>query len=255
VTWDVYASVACALYGLLAGQLVPAIIARVPEPAPDPEPDPEPALEVDATVPPEERPQPQTEEAKEPYAEIARLRGLAWKSSAWGAVVGGLVGGAVGWSPALSFLLYLVPVGIALAVIDWRTRLLPTKLIAPSYLIVAALVALSAWSERDLDALVTAGWGWLVAGGTFFVLWFVYPKGMGYGDVRLSGVLGIALGYLGWSELLVGVYAGFVAGGVGGLLLSLLRVVDRKAYPFGPFMLVGAVAGVVLGPGVAAWYG
>ncbi len=251
MTWDVYTSVACALYGLLAGQLVPAIIARVPEP----EPEPELALEVDASVPPEERTPVQEQEPKETYADIARLRGLSWKASAWGAVVGGLVGGAVGWSPALSFLLYLVPVGIALAVIDWRTRLLPTKLIAPSYLIVAALVVLAAWSEQDLDALITAGWGWLVAGGTFFVLWFVYPKGMGYGDVRLSGVLGIALGYLGWSELLVGVYAGFVAGGVGGLLLSLLRVVDRKAYPFGPFMLVGAVAGVVLGPGVAAWYG
>jgi leader peptidase (prepilin peptidase)/N-methyltransferase len=78
---------------------------------------------------------------------------------------------------------------------------------------------------------------------------------MGYGDVRLSGVLGIALGYVGWSELLTGVYAGFLLGGVGGLLLSLLRLVDRKAYPFGPFMLVGAVVGVVAGPYVGALYG
>ena len=78
---------------------------------------------------------------------------------------------------------------------------------------------------------------------------------MGYGDVRLSGVLGIALGYLGWAELLTGVYAGFLIGGVGGLLLSALRIVDRKAYPFGPFMLVGALVGVLAGPYVAAWYG
>ena len=41
---------------------------------------------------------------------------------------------------------------------------------------------------------------------------------------------------------------------MGGLLLSLLRIVDRKAYPFGPFMLVGAVVGVLAGPYVAAWY-
>ena len=159
-----------------------------------------------------------------------------------------------GWSPALSFLLYLAPVGVALAVIDWRTRLLPTKVIAPSYAVVAVLAAVSAWAEGDVDALVTAGLGWLVAGGTFFLLWFIYPRGMGYGDVRLSGVLGIALGYLGWAELLVGVYAGFVVGALGGLGLSALRIVDRKAYPFGPFMLVGAVIGVVLGPYVAAWY-
>lgn len=227
-------ALACALYGLLVGQLVPALIARIPEPKSDPE-------ELD---------QPE----KELYADIARGRGLRWRASIATAVVAGLLGGAVGWSPALSFLLYLAPVGVALAVVDWHTRLLPTKVIAPSYAVVAVLAALSAWAEGDLDALVTAGLGWLVAGGTFFLLWFIYPRGMGYGDVRLAGVLGIALGYLGWAELLVGVYAGFVVGALGGLGLSLLRIVDRKAYPFGPFMLVGAVLGVLLGPYVAAWY-
>jgi leader peptidase (prepilin peptidase) / N-methyltransferase len=247
VTWHLDTAVACALYGLLMGQLVPTLIARVPEPE-DPV---EEILEADA---PEAGGPPVEEEPKELYVDIARRRGLRWKASLATAVVAGLVGASVGWSPALSFLLYLAPVGVALAVIDWRTRLLPTKVIAPSYLVVGALAALSAWSESDLDALVTAGLGWLVAGGTFFVLWFIYPRGMGYGDVRLSGVLGIALGYLGWSELLVGVYAGFILGGVGGALLSVLRLVDRKAYPFGPFMLVGAVVGVLFGPYVADWY-
>lgn len=247
MTWHLDTAVACALYGLLMGQLVPTLIARVPEPE---DPDEE-ALEADA---PESGGAAVVEEPKELYVDIARRRGLRWKASLATAVVAGAMGAAVGWSPALSFLLYLAPVGVALAVIDWRTRLLPTKMIAPSYLVVAALAALAAWSESDLDALVTAGLGWLVAGGTFFLLWFIYPRGMGYGDVRLSGVLGIALGYLGWSELLVGVYAGFILGGLGGALLSLLRLVDRKAYPFGPFMLVGAVVGVLFGPYVADWY-
>ncbi len=257
--WQLETSVACVLYGLLVGQLVPTIIARVPEPVPDPESDADQsALEADAPVPPPGPGQPeqlgQHSRSKELYVDIARRRGLRAKTSLATAVVGGLVGGAVGWTPALSFLLYLAPIGVALAVIDWRTRLLPTKVIAPSYLVVIALVLLSAWVEGDRGALLGAGWGWLVAGGSFFVLWFIYPRGMGYGDVRLSGVLGIVLGYLGWSELLVGIYAGFAVGGVGGLLLSMLRVVDRKAYPFGPFMLVGAVIGVMLGPGIAAWY-
>lgn len=245
--WHLDTAVACALYGLLMGQVVPALIARVPEPA-DPEAE---VLEADA---PEAGGVTVDEEPKELYVDIARRRGLRWKASLATAVVAGLMGAATGWSPALSFLLYLAPVGVALAVIDWRTRLLPTKVIAPSYAVVAALAALSAWSESDLDALVTAGLGWLVAGGSFFLLWFIYPRGMGYGDVRLSGVLGMALGYLGWSELLVGVYAGFILGAVGGALLSLLRLVDRKAYPFGPFMLVGAVVGVLFGPYVADWY-
>jgi leader peptidase (prepilin peptidase)/N-methyltransferase len=247
VDWHLDTAVACALYGLLMGQLVPVLIARVPEPT-DPEAE---VLEADA---PEAGGATVAEQPKELYVDIARRRGLAWKASVATAVVAGLMGAATGWSPALSFLLYLAPVGVALAVIDWRTRLLPTKVIAPSYAVVAALAALSAWSESDLDALMTAGLGWLVAGGTFFLLWFIYPRGMGYGDVRLSGVLGMALGYLGWSELLVGVYAGFILGAVGGALLSLLRLVDRKAYPFGPFMLVGAVVGVLFGPYVADWY-
>ena len=244
--WHLDAALACALYGLLAGQLVPALIARIPEPQPDPAP----VEERDATGGLDEPDDP----GKELYADIARHHGLRWRAALATAVIAGILGGSVGWSPALSFLLYLAPVGVALAVVDWHTRLLPTKVIAPSYAVVAVLAAASAWAEGDLDALVTAGLGWLVAGGTFFLLWFIYPRGMGYGDVRLSGVLGIALGYLGWAELLVGVYAGFVLGALGGLALSALRIVDRKAYPFGPFMLVGAVVGVVLGPYVAAWY-
>ena len=77
---------------------------------------------------------------------------------------------------------------------------------------------------------------------------------MGYGDVRLSGVLGIVLGYLGWGELLLGVYAGFLLGGIGGVVLSALRIVERKVYPFGPFMLLGAVVGVLWGGWAADLY-
>jgi leader peptidase (prepilin peptidase)/N-methyltransferase len=265
VEWHLDAAMACALYGLLVGHAVPSLIARIPEPEADEPAEADVAL-VDgvpqgvtpssggADVPSVDQEPGSAEEPKELYADIARRRGLRWKAALATSLVAGLLGAAVGWSPALSFLLYLAPVGVALAVVDWRTRLLPTKVIAPSYAVVALLAVVAAWSEDDWDALVTAGLGWLVAGGTFFLMWFIYPRGMGYGDVRLSGVLGIALGYLGWSELLVGVYAGFILGGVGGLLLSLLRLVDRKAYPFGRFMLVGALLGVLLGPYVADWY-
>jgi len=269
MTWYLETAVATGLYGLLAGMLVPAIIGRVPEPEPEPEgpsadeaggvtsddPGPGQAHPAQDDQPgPDPMATPVGDKAKERYQDIALLPGLRWKCSLATGVTTAMLGGRVGFGPELSFLLYLAPVGVALAVIDWRTRLLPTKLLAPTYLVVIVLVALAAWTEGDWDPLITAGWGWLVAGGTFFALWFIYPKGMGYGDVRLAGVLGIALGYLGWAELLTGVYAGFLIGGVGGLLLSALRIVDRKAYPFGPFMLVGALVGVMVGPYVAAWY-
>ena len=138
-------------------------------------------------------------------------------------------------------------VGVALAVVDWRTLLLPTKVIRPAYALVVVGVLVCWLATRDTDDLVRAGWGFVVSFGLFWLMWRIYSRGMGYGDVRLSGVLGIALGQLGWGELIVGVYSGFVLGGVIGTLLSVSKIVDRKGYPFGPFMLVGALVGILWG--------
>jgi leader peptidase (prepilin peptidase)/N-methyltransferase len=233
-----------ALVSAATGVLVPRVIERVPEPEPDPG-----AEQGQAEVGPrfeggETEPE---EPAKETYAAIADTPGLLWKAIVASLVVGGLVGLALGWSWALLVWLPLVPVGIALAVIDWRTRLLPTWLIARTYVGVVVLALLAALATQDWQDLVRAGIGWAGAGLLYFVLWYVYPRGLGYGDVRLSGILGIALGYVGTAELVVGVYAGFLLGGVGGALLSVLRIVHRKNVPFGPFMLVGALGGLLFG--------
>jgi leader peptidase (prepilin peptidase) / N-methyltransferase len=259
--WFPVAGLAMVLVGAVLGWFVPALVARIPEPAAEVPPDEvgaagddEAPAEASADQAEPVAVEPVVEEPKELYADIAAQPGLAWKSALASAAAAGLVGLRLGWDPALLVWAYLAPVGVALAVVDWRTRLLPTRVIAPSYAVVVVLTLVAAAVSGDWDSAIRAGWGWLVAGGTFFVLWFVYPRGMGYGDVRLSGILGIALGYLGWAELLTGVYAGFLLGGVSGLLLSLLRIVDRKAYPFGPFMLLGALVGVLAGPYVAAWY-
>ena len=246
---DPVAAVVLGLVTLGLGVLVPALIARIPEPRPQDEPS-----EADAALPvDEDDPQPPAEapESKEPYAAIARLPGLAWKAALASGLAGALLGLVLGWDWPLLFLVPLVPVSVALAVVDWRTRLLPTRVIAPTYVGLIVLVLVCWLVVRDHDDLIRAGWGWLIAGGLYFALWFVYPRGMGYGDVRLSGVLGIALGYLGWPELLVGIYGGFLLGGVVGGTLALLRRVDRRGYPFGPFMLLGALVGVVLGETVA----
>lgn len=242
MSWFLEPALVAAAVGLVSGAAVPDLIARIPEP------DPDPAVTDSDDVSGE------AEEPKELYVDLAAAPGLRWRTALATAVVAGLAAARVGWAPALAFVLFLSPVGVALAVVDWRTRLLPTRVIAPSYVVVGLLAALCALADGDPHRLLRAALGWLVAGGTFFLLWFIYPRGMGYGDVRLAGLLGITLGYLGWSELLTGVYAGFLVGGIGGLLLSLLRIVDRKAYPFGPFMLVGGLLGVLVGPYVGAWY-
>jgi leader peptidase (prepilin peptidase)/N-methyltransferase len=240
---DLAAAGLAGLICLVVGALVPQLVVRVPEPEPAAPPD----VEEEAG---HDRAEATPEPPKELYADIARLPGLAWKAALAAGAAGALIGWSVGWTWALLVVLPLVPVSVALAVIDWRTRLLPTRLIAPSYLLTVVTVLAVFAITHDTGDLTRSGWGWLVAGGLFFVLWFIYPAGMGYGDVRLAGLLGLALGHLGWGPLLLGVWSGFLLGGVGGALLSVLRIVERKAYPFGPFMLVGALVGILAGDAV-----
>ena len=193
------------------------------------------------------------EEPKELYVDIAARPGLPWKCAVASGLSAAGIGLVLGWSLALLVVLPLVPVGVALSVVDWRTRLLPTRLIAPSYAVTLVLI-LVAWllGDRDWQDLERTGLGWLIYGGMFFLLWFVYPRGLGYGDVRLSGLLGLALGWVGWAELLLGIWSGLLLGGVLGALVALVR--RRRDNPFGPFMLLGALVGVVLGHAVSSTY-
>jgi len=230
------------------GLFVPTLISRIPPHVADEEHDEssESGSEVDGTVD-AEAPSATPPEPPEPYTDVARLPGLAWKSAVAAAVAGALVGLALDWTWALVLWVPLVPVSVALAVVDWRTRLLPTAVIRPSYGGLVVLVLLGWAVTGDSEAVVRSALGWLVAGGLFAILWFIYPRGLGYGDVRLAGLLGIGLGWVGWGTLLVGVYAGFLLGGVIGGLLALLKIVERKGVPFGPFMLLGALIGLLWG--------
>jgi leader peptidase (prepilin peptidase)/N-methyltransferase len=230
--YPVTAAVAGVL-GLASGPLVPWLIGRLPEPPPEPP--------VEGSEP---------DEPKELYADIAALPGLGVKTAVAGGVAAALLGVGLGWSWTLLVVLPLVPVSVALAVIDWRTRLLPRLIILPAMAGSAVTIAVS-WSLDGFDGgsgtVVRTLLGGAAAFAVFFVLWFVHPRGMGFGDVRLSALLGLVLAYVGWSEWLVGLYGGFLLGAVIGGVLSLLKVVDRKGYPFGPFMLVGALLGVLAG--------
>jgi leader peptidase (prepilin peptidase)/N-methyltransferase len=258
MTWAAHVDTAAVCAGLAgAGALLmPRRIAALAEPDPDPEPTPE---EVAATAArrqaSEERAarrgrtfrEPVPEPPKEPYPDLAAHPGLAARLALVAAVSGAAVGLALGWDWSLVFWVPLLPLGVALGYIDWHTRLLPIDLVRPAYALAIVGVVLAAIGSHDFADLERAALGWLVAGGLFGVLWFVYPPGLGFGDVRLAGVLGITLGYLGWGPLLVGLYGGFVLGGVIGALLRLSRVVRQRHVPFGPFMLIGALVGIAWG--------
>jgi leader peptidase (prepilin peptidase) / N-methyltransferase len=91
--------------------------------------------------------------------------------------------------------------------------------------------------------------------GLYFLLAVAKPGGMGFGDVKLAGLLGLYLGFAGWSALAVGAFAAFLLGGVVGLALIAGRLASRRsAIPFGPFMLAGAACGLAFGAPVTGWY-
>lgn len=215
----------------LGGLLVPVLIRAVPEPD-------EPAAD------------------KEPYAAIAAMPGLAWRSAVASALFGLGIGLTTGLEWSLVWLAPLVPVCVALGLIDWRTRLLPRRIVVPTTL--AAIVAVAAvglLTDRTADP-VRALLAMLAVRSFFWLLWAVRSAGMGFGDVRLAAIVGLVLGWVGWGATLIGVWVGFIVFVIPGVTLALVRrdrSLMRKPQPYGPFMLFGAWVGLVWGTDLAAW--
>ncbi|WP_322409343.1 A24 family peptidase [Microbacterium invictum] len=149
---------------------------------------------------------------------------------------------------------YLGVVSIVLAVIDLRHHRLPNRIVLPSYGIGGALLLGAVLAGAPPAALGRALAGMVLLFGFYLLLRVLSSRGLGGGDVKLAGVLGLYLGWLGWEVLAVGAVAGFVVGGVTGVVLVLSRRADRRTrIAFGPAMLIGAwlVIGVSVAGGVA----
>jgi leader peptidase (prepilin peptidase)/N-methyltransferase len=153
-----------------------------------------------------------------------------------------------GPSPPLPAFCYLAGIGVPLAVIDTRCRRLPDALTLPSYPVALALLGLAALllpggGRHFLSALL----GMALAWGVFLLQVVIYPAGLGWGDVKLAGVLGLYLGWLGLGALAAGLFLGYLCAAATGLALIAARRASRKSLlPFGPFLLVGALAAVLL---------
>lgn len=239
MTDTVLAAIVAALVAGLAGLLVPRLIARVPEPAPK--------QAGEDGVPADEPP-------KMPYADIAARPGLGWRSALLSAAAGALLGAATGLDWPLLWLVLLTPVAVALSVIDWHTRLLPRVIVLPATLAAVVAVTVVGLATGERDALVRALVAMVLARSFFWVLWFVRSGGMGFGDVRLAAPVGLVLGWVGWGELAVGVWVSFVLFAVPALVVIVARrdrSLLKRAFPFGPFMLGGALVGLVWGTALA----
>ncbi len=132
--------------------------------------------------------------------------------------------------------------GVALAAIDIAVQRLPDRLTLPAYPILIALLTGAAIAGHDFSALLRALLGGLALAGVYLLLALVRPGQLGGGDIKLAGVAGLALGWLGWPTLIAGAAFGFVLSAVVSLaLLAARRVTLRGAISFGPFLIGGAL--------------
>jgi leader peptidase (prepilin peptidase) / N-methyltransferase len=163
-----------------------------------------------------------------------------------------------GPSPALPAFCYLAWVGMPLAVIDARCQRLPDALTLPSYPVALALLGFAALlipggAGHFLGALA----GMALAWGVFLLQVLLYPAGLGWGDVKLAGLLGLYLGWLGggwlgggWLDqgaLVAGLFLGYLFAAAAGLALIATRRASRKSrLPFGPYLLAGTLVAILL---------
>ncbi len=178
------------------------------------------------------------------FAAIAGL--LPWQQSAPGIAAGICVLLAFWWFAGSS---------VALTLIDLDTRRLPDAIVLPGYAVGFGLLTLACLLGADWWALLRGGIGAIVLLGLYALLWLVRPGAMGAGDVKLAGLVGLHLGWLGWAALAVGAIAAFILGGVFGIGLIASRKAGRKSsVAFGPWMIAGAWTGALAGTAIAQFY-
>lgn len=145
---------------------------------------------------------------------------------------------------------------VVLTVIDLEHKLLPNRIVYPTFVAGWVGIVVAALVDGDTARLRSAALGAVVFGGFFFVVAFIYPAGMGGGDVKLAFVLGTFVGYAGGvGAVLVGMFASFLLGGVIGIIAMRFSGQGRKTkIPFGPFLALGSVIAVFLGERIAEGY-
>ncbi|MFJ1972999.1 prepilin peptidase [Streptomyces sp. NPDC087903] len=155
---------------------------------------------------------------------------------------------ATGTRPEIVVWLLLAPVGVLLAVVDFRVQRLPDALTLPLAAAALALLGLVALVPEHAGDWPTALWGALALGGAFFVLFLINPGGMGFGDVKLALGIGAVLGWYGWPTVMLGTFAAFLLGALyGGALVVTRRAGRKTAIAFGPFLIAGGYVGLLIG--------
>jgi leader peptidase (prepilin peptidase) / N-methyltransferase len=165
-------------------------------------------------------------------------------------VLAALLAGAgllVGLRPGLAALVWAAGAAVVLAQVDLAVHRLPDRVVFPSIAVVCAAWLADAVVLGTWDALLRAVLAGAAAFGAAVVAALISPGGMGFGDVKLLGLIGVLLGWFGWSVLGLGVVLGFVAGALGTVvLLALRRTGWRSEVALGPSLLLGATLALLV---------
>jgi leader peptidase (prepilin peptidase)/N-methyltransferase len=166
-----------------------------------------------------------------------------------------LMGARVGADWALPAFLVWTAGLIALSAIDLDTYRLPNAVVYPTGVATFVLLAVASVVSHDARGLVEAAAGGSIAFAVLFVIHVISPKGMGFGDVRLAAVLGLALGWIELPLVAVGLFFSFLLASIVGVLLIATGARSRKdRIPFGPFLALGSFLAVLVGDGVLDLY-
>jgi leader peptidase (prepilin peptidase)/N-methyltransferase len=143
--------------------------------------------------------------------------------------------------------LVFVTVLTAVTLTDLEQRIIPNKI-----LLVGAVLAVAIAALADPGSLAERAIAAAAAGGLLFAAALAYPRGMGLGDVKLAATMGLFLGRNVAPALLVALLAGALVG-----LVTIAREgasARKKAIPFGPFLALGGVVGLLAGDQLVDWY-
>lgn len=192
------------------------------------------------------------------YPLVELVTGLLFAVTAWRIVAPATFPGAetteADWWALPAYLLFTWLL-IVVAVIDARTRRIPNRLTYPLTPVLLVLLVAAGLANGEPGIAVRAVLGGLAGFGVLLVIALISPRGLGMGDVKLAGSLGIALGYLSWGHVAVGIFGGFLLGGVSAVLLIVTRLRSRKdLVPFGPYLAAAALLAVWFGNAAIAWY-
>jgi leader peptidase (prepilin peptidase)/N-methyltransferase len=153
-----------------------------------------------------------------------------------------------------AFLVFLASL-LAISLIDLEHYIVPNRVVYPTLFVCAPLLVLAAALSNRWDWLGEAVLGGVLGFLALFVIHVIQPRGMGFGDVRLAGLIGLMLGWLGLGHLALGLFLGFVLAAVIGIGLIVTRLRGRKdAIPFGPFLAAGAGVAVFFGDSLLRVY-